>query len=134
MKDVRKKHANTVHKHIYMEFRKMAMMTLYAIEQKSQRCIEESFGLLGEGEGRMIGEKSIEPCILFYVNQITIPGLMHETRCSGLVHLDDPEAWEGEGGPRGDSGWGTHGHPGLIHVNVWQKPLQYCNVISLKSK
>ena len=20
----------------------------------------------------------------------------------------------------GDSGWGTHVHPGLIHVNVWQ--------------
>ena len=59
---------------------------------------------------------------------------MHETRCSGLLHWDDPEAWVGEGGGRGDSGWGTHGHPGLIHVNVWQKALQYWNVISLKSK
>ena len=28
------------------------------------------------------------------------------------------------------SGWGTHVHPWLIHVNVWQKPLQYCKVIS----
>ena len=52
---------------------------------------------MGEDEGRMIGEKSIETCILFYVNQITSPGLMHETRCSGLVHWDDPEAWDGEG-------------------------------------
>ena len=34
-----------------MEFRKMAMMTLYAIEQKRQRCIEESFGLLGRRRG-----------------------------------------------------------------------------------
>ena len=25
------------------------------------------------------------------------------------------------------SGWGTHVNPWLIHVNVWQKPLQYCN-------
>ena len=25
----------------------------------------------------------------------------------------------------GGSGWGTHVHPWLIHVNVWQKPLQY---------
>ena len=40
--------------YIYMEIRKMAMMTLYAREQKRHRCIEESFGLLGEGEGRMI--------------------------------------------------------------------------------
>ena len=28
--------------------------------------------------------------------------------------------------------WGTHVNPWLIHVNVWQKPLQYCKVISLQ--
>ena len=28
------------------------------------------------------------------------------------------------------SGWGTHVCPWLIHVNVWQKPLQYCKIIS----
>ena len=32
----------------------------------------------------------------------------------------------------GGSGWGTHGNPWLIRVNVWQKPLQYCKVISLQ--
>ena len=26
---------------------------------------------------------------------------MHETGCSGLVHWDDPEGWDGEGGVRG---------------------------------
>ena len=26
---------------------------------------------------------------------------MHETGCSGLVHWDDPEGWDGEGGRRG---------------------------------
>ena len=25
---------------------------------------------------------------------------MHETGCSGLVHWDDPEGWDGEGGGR----------------------------------
>ena len=25
------------------------------------------------------------------------PGSMRETRCSGLVHWDDPEGWDGEG-------------------------------------
>ena len=30
------------------------------------------------------------------------------------------------------SGWGTHVNPWLIHVNVWQKPVQYCKVISLQ--
>ena len=32
----------------------------------------------------------------------------------------------------GGSGWGAHVNPWLIHVNVWQKPLQYCKVISLQ--
>ena len=32
------------------------------------------------------------------------------------------------------SGWGTHVHLWLIHVNVWQKPLQYYKVISLQLK
>ena len=35
-------------------------------------------------------------------------------------------SWEG------GSGWGTHVNPWLIHVNVWQKPPQYCKVISLQ--
>ena len=30
------------------------------------------------------------------------------------------------------SGWRTFVNPWLIHVNVWQKPLQYCKVISLQ--
>ena len=34
--------------------------------------------------------------------------------------------WEGV------SGWGTHVHPWVIHVNAWQKSLQYCKVISLQ--
>ena len=42
---------------------------------------------------------------------------MYETGCSELVHWDDPEGWDGEGG----SGWGTHVHPWRIHVDVWQK-------------
>ena len=39
----------------------------------------------------------------------------------------------GWGGRReGGSGWGAHADPRLIHVNVWQKALQYCKVISLQ--
>ena len=34
--------------------------------------------------------------------------------------------WEGRWG------WGIHINPWLIHVNVWQKPLQCCKVISLQ--
>ena len=34
----------------------------------------------------------------------------------------------------GGSGWGTHVHPWLTHVNVWQKSLQYCKVVGLHFK
>ena len=54
-----------------------------------------------EGEGGMIWENSIETCILSSVKQIASPDLMNETGCSGLVHWDDPEGWDGEGGGRG---------------------------------
>ena len=39
---------------------------------------------------------------------------------------------DGMGRWEGSSGWGTHVNPQLIHVNVWQNPLQYCKVISLQ--
>ena len=72
-------------------------MTLYARQQKRQRCKQTSDSV-GEGEGGMIWENSIETCILSYVKQIASLGAMHETGCSGLVHWDDPEGWDGEGG------------------------------------
>ena len=54
---------------------------------------------------------------------------MHETGaqgwCTGKTQRD------GMGREVG-SGWGTHVNPWLIHVNVWQNPLQYCKVISLQ--
>ena len=44
--------------------------------------------------------------------------------------LRDGMGREGVGGFK----MGTHVHPWVIHVNVWQKPLQYCKVISLQLK
>ena len=59
---------------------------------------------------------------------------MHETGCSGLVHWDDPEGWDGEGGERGFWDGRTRVYLWLIHVNVWQKPPQYYKVVSLQLK
>ena len=39
----------------------------------------------------------METCILSYVKQIASPDSLHEAGCSGLVHWDDPEGWDGEG-------------------------------------
>ena len=75
---------------------------------------------MGKGKGGMIWEHGIETCILSYMKWITSPGLKHETGCSGLEHWDDPEGWDEERGGRGGSGWGTHVHPWLIHVIIWQ--------------
>ena len=55
---------------------------------------------MGEGEGEMIWENGIEICIISYMKRVASPGSMHNTGCLGLVHWDDPEGWNGEGGGR----------------------------------
>ena len=84
------------------------------------------FWTLGEGEGGMIWENGIEICILSYVKQIA----MHETWCSELVHWDDPEGWDGEGGGKGVQ----DGEPMADSCQYMAKPLQYCKIISLQLK
>ena len=67
---------------------------------------------VGEDEGGMIWENSIETCILPYVKQISSPGWMHETGSSRLMHWDNPEGGDGEGRRRGLQDRGhmyTHG-------------------------
>ena len=59
------------------------------------------FWTLGEGEGGMFRENSIETCILSRVKYITSLDWMHEDKCSVLVYWEDPEGWGGEGGGRG---------------------------------
>ena len=50
----------------------------------------------------------------------------------GAGALGRPRGMGWRGRWEGGSGWGTHVNPWLIHVNVWQKPLQYCKVVSLQ--
>ena len=70
---------------------------------------------VGEGEGGMFQENSIETCILSRVKQITSPGWMHETSAqawyTGKTQRNRVEREVG-------SGWGMHVNPWLIHVNV----------------
>ena len=50
----------------------------------------------------------------------------------GVGALGRPRGIRWRGRWEGGSGWGRHVNPPLIHVNVWQKQLQYCKVISLQ--
>ena len=54
------------------------------------------------------------------MREVLGPGVLGRLRGIGW------RRWEG------GSGWGTHVNPWLILVSVWQKPLQYCKVISLQ--
>ena len=58
---------------------------------------------MGEGEGGMFQENSIEACMVPRVKQITSPGWMHETsERSDLVHWENLGGAGGVGGGRGD--------------------------------
>ena len=53
---------------------------------------------VGEGEGGESWENGTETCIISCRKRVASPGSMHNTGCLGLVHWDDPEGWDGEGG------------------------------------
>ena len=55
-------------------------------------------------------------------------GCMRQVIRAGALGRPRGMGWRGR--QEGGSGWGTHVNPWLIHVSVWQKPLQYCKVIS----
>ena len=57
-------------------------------------------------------------------------GCMRQVLRAGALGWPRGMGWGGrwEGGSRR----GAHVNPWLIHVNVWQKPLQYCKVINLQ--
>ena len=57
-------------------------------------------------------------------------GCMRQVLGPGALGRPRGIGWRGRW--EGRSGWGIHVYPRLIHVNVWQKPLQYCRVVSLQ--
>ena len=57
-------------------------------------------------------------------------GCMRQMLRPGALGRPRGIGWRGRW--EGGLGWGIHVYPWLIHVNVWQKPLQCCKVISLQ--
>ena len=85
----------------------------------------------GEGEGGMIWENSTEASMFPYVKQMARESLMDEVGHPKSVLWGDPEGlgWEG-----GGKGFRIGEQLQLIHVDVWQKPSQYCKIIILQLK
>ena len=52
---------------------------------------------------------------------------MHDTGFSGMVHWDDPEGWDGEGGGRGFR-MGNTCTPMVDSSQCMVKPIQCCKV------
>ena len=109
-------------------------MTLYERLQKRHRCKEQTFGLHGRRQGW-------DDLREWHWNMyIIICEIDHQSRFdawdrvlrAGALGWPWGMGWEGRW--EGGSGWGTHVQPWLIHVNVWQKPLQYSKVIGLQLK
>ena len=88
---------------------------------------------MGEEEGGMIWENGIETCTISYMKQITSLGSMHDTGCSELVHWDDPEGWDGEGGVRGVQD-GEHIYICCRFMLMYGKTNTIFKVISLQLK
>ena len=108
-----------------MEFRKTVMTILYARQQRRHRCKEQTFRLSGRRQGwDDLREK-------YWNMYITIHEIDDQSKFDAWNRalkagaLGQPRGM-GWGGWEGASGWGTHVHLWPIHVNVWQKPLQYC--------
>ena len=103
-------------------------------DSKRHRCKEQTFGLCGR---RQEWDDLREQHWNIY---IIICEIDHQSRFNawdrvlraGALRWSWGMGWGGRW--MGGSGWGTHVHPWLIHVNVWQKPLQYCKVISFQLK
>ena len=111
----------------------MVMITLYARQKKRHRCIEQTFGLCGRRRGWDDLREQHRNMHIIKLKQIASPDWMHETSaygwCTGMTQRDGM----GREGREG-SGWGTPVHSWLIHVSVWQKPLQYCSSVQSLSR
>ena len=66
---------------------------------------------------------------LFYRSPDQV-GYMRQVLRAGALGRPRGIGWGGRW--EGGLAWGTHVNPWLIHVNVWQKSLQYCKIVSLQ--
>ena len=108
------------------------MIILYARQKKRHRCIEQTFRLYGRRWGRDVLREQHQNMYIIKCETDHHSRFDAWYRVLGGGALEWPREMGWGGRWEWRSGWGTHVNPWLIHVNVWQKPLQYCKVISLQ--
>ena len=84
-----------------MEFRKMVMITLYARQKMKHRYIEQTFGHYGRRRGWDDLREQHQNMYIIKCETDLQSRLDAWDKCSGLVHWDNPEGWDGEAGGRG---------------------------------
>ena len=109
----------------------MVMITLYAKQKKRHRCTEHFWTLWEKGRVGCFERTASKH--VYYLGWNRSPaqvGCMRQMLRPGALGSPRGIGWRGRW--EGGLGWGIHVYPWLIHVNVWQKPLQCCKVISLQ--
>ena len=86
---------------IYMQFRKMVMITLYARQKKRHRCIEQTFRLYGRRWGWVDLREQHQNIYIIKCETDLQSRLDAWDKCLGLVYWDDSEGWDRERGGRG---------------------------------
>ena len=79
---------------------KKTLICLSLIMSDVEHLFNSLMDSVREGEGGKIWENGIETCKISCMKRVASPGSMYDTGCLGLVHWDDPEGWNGEGGGR----------------------------------
>ena len=100
-------------------------------ELSYERCTEQTFRLCGRRRRWDVQRTALKQ--VYYQGWNRSPaqvGCMRQVLGPGALGWPRGMGWRVR--QEGGSGWGTHVNPWLIHINVRQKPLQYCKVISLQ--
>ena len=124
----------SIHLCIYMEFRNMVSITLYARQQKRHRCIEQSFGLCGRGQvwddlGEWHWNMYIIICEMNHQSRFDAWDRVLGAGCTGMTQRDCMQREVGR-----VFRMGSACTPGADSCQCMAKPIQYFKVISLQLK
>ena len=102
-------------------------MDLFAGQQQRQRPREQTCGY-SEGKRGWDELINVETYTLPYIKQKTSGNLLYG---AGSSTVTTQKCGRGEGSSKER---GTYVYLWLIHVYIWQKPIQYCNYSPIKTK